>query len=280
MANSHPAALLLSSVLLLWLLRLVSGHLGDEFETCVKGGRHQDDCIEELFDNLRPVMATGVPVVNLPVLEPMSLDEIKFHLQDGLIDVTVTFSNLTIVGLSTFETTLAKKVGRDVVQLGLNIPEMEASGDYVLEGNFAFVDLGRSAGRVRSKFFDNIVSGSLTLGKVEDTNKITVLDTFIRITTEKIKIRIDCLFPKTGRGRANCDQCRCNGCHCPVPRYSSLKSGNPTLASTVLRFINEDSGKFVETFQPEIAAQMEAIVQKYFGAVLSTIDAAYFLVPP
>ena len=65
-----------------------------------------------LFDNLRPIMATGLPVINLPVMEPMSLEEIKFHLQDGLIDVTVTFSNLTIVGLSTFETTLAKKVGR------------------------------------------------------------------------------------------------------------------------------------------------------------------------
>jgi len=278
MVKSHSAALLLSSVLLLQLLHLVSGHLGDVFETCVKGGRHQDDCIGELFDNLRPIMATGLPIINLPVMEPMSLEEIKFHLQDGLIDVTVTFSNLTIVGLSTFETTLAKKVGRDVVQLGLNIPEMEASGNYVLEGNFAFVDLGRSAGRSRAKFFNNTVSGSLNLGKVENTNKITVLDTLIRIATEKIKIRIDCLFPKTGR--ASCDQCRCNGCHCPVPRYSSLKSGNPTLASTVLRFINEDSGKFVETFQPEIAAQMEALVQKYFGAVLSTIDAAYFLVTP
>ena len=38
---------------------------------------------------------------------------------------------------------------RDTVHLGLNIPKVEASGQYVMEGRFAFVNLGKSAGKTR-----------------------------------------------------------------------------------------------------------------------------------
>ena len=100
--------------------------------------------------------------------------------------------------------------------------------------------------------------------------KIVVTSLDLSIELDKIKLELECLFPRKG------------AC-CPKKH---LKSCNPVLAKTVLRyvlasirvvvirllfrFINRDGKNFVKEFQPEISQKIGVILKDYFSKYCRT----------
>lgn len=259
------------------LVATARAHLGDDFANCVVGGASQDECLDQLMDNLRLVSSTGVPEINVPPLDPLFLERIEFNLVNPLFTVNVTFQESTVKGLSKYEKVYIRKVGRDVIELQITAPEFEGAGRYILTGG-GIIDLKTSKGNARTTFFDNTVTGRAQIGNIPSTGKMKIISMELDVRTKKLDMALDCLFPK--KKPSTCSRCSgCDACLCPLKgrKYSHLSSGNPTLAETVHKFINDNSEKFVEDFQPQISKQVGAVVQEILDAVLGTIDAAYLL---
>jgi len=225
---------------------------------CLASGEELNACTEKTFENFRPTMETGVPELDLPPLDPMTLDKIDFKFWN----VTAEFFNTKIKGFKNFKMRYSN-VDRDkrTWNVGLILPLMRTLGSYQLHGTIPpNLDLGRSNGDERLEAKNVDLTIEMKLG-TKSGDKILVTDFDLKLDLEDINLELECLFPKNGK--------------CCPEKY--LKSCNATLTKIVLRFINKDGKKFIEQFQPEIAKKAGIILKDYLNKAVGNLDAKYVI---
>jgi len=213
---------------------------------CLDDGKDVSTCSAETFENFRPTMKTGVPELDLPPLDPMTIDQILFKFWN----VTAAFANTQLNGFQKFEMKYSNIDRKERTwKVGLSLPVMKTTGTYVLYGSIPGFDLTRSSGEERLNAKNVDLTIEMKLG-TRAQDKIFVTDFDLKLDLDDIDLELECLFPKE------------NGECCPR-KY--LKSCNQTLAKVVLRFINKDGKKFIEEFQPQIAKKAGDILKDYLN---------------
>jgi len=233
---------------------------GLEFAKCVDQGTELDTCAENTMNGIRPIMSTGIPELNPPVLpmDPMAIDKIPFT----FATVQLEFLDLDIRGFQQFD--LRKShVDKDTREWNvvLFVPELKVTGRYNLEGDFFGVELGKSEGPETFNATEVIINATATL---EDKNgKIHISKVDLLPKFSKIKIEMLCLFP-------DFDTKSC----C---KNKWKQSCSPTLAKTIHKFINKDGEKFVEQFLPEISTKFGGIIQDLLNSALQNLESRYLI---
>jgi len=225
-----------------------------KLKSCLKSG-DISECSRNVIEDFRPIMETGIPELNLPPLDPLSIDEINFKFFDAHIDFSdVVFRGFKNNAIKSNTIDKDKRTWKVVMEL----PKFFASGQYALYGTIPpNLNLDKSSGDGKLTGAKVLLTIDMNLG-VRDGGKMEVKDFDLNIKLEDIKAELECLFPKNGR------------C-CP---RKFLKSCNEILAKTVLRFVNRDGKNFIKNFQPQITKNLAPILQNYLNTATRNIDAS------
>merc|ERR1712106_1252500 len=135
---------------------------GKELMTCVDGGNDLDGCVEQMIENFRATMETGLPELQIPPLDPIHLNLIDFK----FLNLTVEFFDLDLFGFKgfTLKSSIVDKTKR-TWDIRLLLPKINA---------IAKLKLGSNGNKI----------------------KVTELD--LSIELDDINLELECLFPRNG----------------------------------------------------------------------------------
>ena len=67
-------------------VRSQSFDLGDKVKQCLEDGRDRNYCTEQIMEDFRGIMKTGVPDLDLPPLDPLDVPKINFKFFDAMVE--------------------------------------------------------------------------------------------------------------------------------------------------------------------------------------------------
>eukprot|EP00092_Neocalanus_flemingeri_P021314 GFUD01023101.1.p1 GENE.GFUD01023101.1~~GFUD01023101.1.p1 ORF type:complete len:256 (-),score=56.09 GFUD01023101.1:111-878(-) len=229
---------------------------GIDMMDCLDKGEELDACAKQTVENFRETMDTGVPELQLPVLDPLHLKLIVFK----FYNLTTELFDVDFFGFKKFilKSSNVDKKNRTWV-IKLSIPTLNSVGMYRMFGTIWNFDFGQSTGD--ESFSADSVDVTAKLSIAPKGNNVEVTDLQLSIEMEHINLELECLFPR-------------NGACCPE-KY--LKSCNSVLTKTVLRFINQDGKNFIKEFQPEISKKMGVVLKDYFNKAIASAESRYLI---
>ncbi|KAF5296323.1 hypothetical protein FQA39_LY12540 [Lamprigera yunnana] len=123
------------------------------------------DCIIKSIEELRPRLATGIPELNIPSLEPFTLSPIQINSVGGGTRLATNVSDIEVHGASNFKIlkltpTLTKK-GQNF-RYEVNVPRLRLKAKYQLDSKILFLDLkgeGPFEANVTDYHFECIMKG-------------------------------------------------------------------------------------------------------------------------
>ncbi|KAF7387187.1 hypothetical protein HZH68_012864 [Vespula germanica] len=93
-------------------------------------------CVTKTLNHLKPYLVKGIPELDLPPIEPLTIPELGMENGQGAVRVSALFSNITVLGAGNYNMT---KVRVDLntlrIDLHLTIPKVELQGRYEVAGN-------------------------------------------------------------------------------------------------------------------------------------------------
>jgi len=160
---------------------------------CLGGGEDLNSCTEKTFENFRPTMETGVPELDLPPIDPMSINQIGFTFWN----VTAEFADTKLSGFKNFKMKYSNiDKQKRTWSIGISLPKINTVGTYQLYGSIPpNLDLGRSTGDERLEGKNVDLTIEMKLGTRPD-NKILVTDFDLKLDLDDIDLELECLFPK------------------------------------------------------------------------------------
>lgn len=78
---------------------------------CSRADPQINVCIKNSFNHLKPFLATGLPELNVPALEPLFIDQMAMENDAGAVRIKALFSNIICKGASNYT---VKEVRSDV----------------------------------------------------------------------------------------------------------------------------------------------------------------------
>nr|CAD7594824.1 unnamed protein product [Timema genevievae] len=99
-------------------------------------------------------LSAGIPEIDVPPIEPMNIPRMAMENGNGAVRIRAVFSNMTAHGASNY-TVLSLKTDLDDyrIDMGLEIPRIEALGKYDVSGNILLFPV-RSRGEFTAIFQD------------------------------------------------------------------------------------------------------------------------------
>jgi len=130
----------------------------------VRADESVNNYIRAILQNFKGQMATGVPDLKIPVLDPLSIPTINEHIREGVADIKILVDGLKIDGMSKFET---QKVDADLqnlrLTLSMKIPHVSGNAVYDLNGKlFKLIPL-YGKGKASVQLVDLAATGSAAL---------------------------------------------------------------------------------------------------------------------
>merc|ERR1712241_380889 len=202
---------------------------------------------------IKPYMKSGIPELNIPQADPLLIDSIAFDLKNALIDVNVVFTDNEVSGLSEHELIYinADKTAKTIA-MKMYLPASTAVGKYVISGKVAVLELEAEApADYTTKFTNTTVEGvaKLSIKTINGVQRLVIdEDPDITITVGGLDIKMDNLFG----GKA------------------------PALAKTVDKFLNQNTDKFIDDFQPAIANSVAGFLKSFYNSAVANIDMSVF----
>ncbi|XP_046648871.1 protein takeout-like [Daphnia pulicaria] len=224
-----------------------AGKFGDSLKQCDSNNRNAlNTCLFKIVEDLRPFMPTGIPEINVPVLDPMFIQSV--NLVQG--EFRSTFSQIQVRGLSKF-TTISVTADPDtmVMKLRLSIPELRITGQYKISGRI-FVLAVEGTGtfwNILNNVTVDATSNLVLKGNAPNQN-LQVANNVLDLNVSKMRMRLNNLF-----------------------------NGDPILGETVNNFLNENSQEVFAEVKPEMAKQVGELVIKVMNDALGALPADKFV---
>jgi len=230
------------------------GRIKAELKDCASNtNQNLNVCLMNLASEIKPYLKTGVPELNIPQADPLSIDRLSFNLENKLIDVKVDFTDNKISGLSKHELIYieADKEAKTIATK-MFLPTSKAVGKYVIEGRVAVLQLEPyDPAAYTTEFTNTTVEGvaKLAIQNIGGVERL-VIDgkPEIQISLGGLNIKFDNLF----NGRA------------------------PALAKTVDKFLNQNTDKFIDEFQEAITDSVSGFLKSFYNSAVANIDISVF----
>jgi len=230
----------------------ISG-IKEDLKRCATSNSDLNDCLLNLATRVKPYIKTGIPELNIPQADPLIIDSISFDLKNALIDVDVEFTDNEVSGLSEHDLIYinADKAAKTIA-MKMFLPDSTAVGKYVIEGKVAVLELEPyDPAPYVTKFTNTTVEGvaQLAIKNIGGVERLVIEgEPDIEITLGGLNIKMENLF--NGQAKA--------------------------LAKTVDKFLNQNTDKFIDDFQPAIAKSVSGFLKSFYNSAIANIDPSVF----
>jgi len=130
----------------------------------VKADESVNNYIRAILQNLKAQMPSGIPDLQIPILDPLSVPTINERVKEGVADIKILVDGLKIDGMSKFET---QKVDADLqnlrLTLSLFIPRVAGNAVYDLDGKIFNIIPLYGKGKASVQIVDLVATGSAAL---------------------------------------------------------------------------------------------------------------------
>nr|CAD7203963.1 unnamed protein product [Timema douglasi] len=159
----------------------------------IKPGTSEHETTEKVVARDIPVaLSAGIPEIGVPPIEPMNIPRMAMENGNGAVRIRAVFSNMTAHGASNY-TVLSLKTDLDDyrIDMGLEIPRIEALGKYDVSGNILLFPV-RSRGEFTA-IFQDVTAVAKLHGKevtMDDKKYMKVEKLLVDFTLGKSRFRI------------------------------------------------------------------------------------------
>jgi hypothetical protein len=228
-----------------------AGKFGDSLKQCdVSNKDALNRCLFQIVEDLRPLMPTGIPDVNVPVLDPMFISSINLNQGEGPVSIKSTFSQIQVRGLSKFTTnSVTADPDAMTMRLKMQIPELRITGQYQTSGRVFVLPVEGSG------TFWNVLA-NVTVDSLSNlVIKGSAPNEILQVSNQKIDLTV-------GKMRM---------------RLNNLFNGDAVLGETINTFLNENSQEVFAEVKPEMSKQVGELVIKVMNDALAALPADKFL---
>jgi len=211
-----------------------------------------DTCLGKILEDLRLLMPTGIPELDLRPTEPLKIENIQFKTRPGIgVQIDSEFSNVIVRHLSNFVTNrISADLDQRTLFISLTVPIVQIRGNYRVDGNvFVFQISGNGPFMATLSGVTGVGSAAIEPVGPPGNKKLSIKRTNIDFDIASAQVQLDNLFD----GRA------------------------PAVAKTVNDFINQNSGLIINEVKPQIREQVTGLVQSVMNDAFSQLPADDFL---
>ncbi|XP_054708722.1 uncharacterized protein LOC129218468 [Uloborus diversus] len=143
---------------------------------CVQHDPDLEKYLLEVIDNFRNQMKEGIPEVNIPVLDPLQLEDLNLDVQENLATMNLKIHQLQVLHLSKFNVTnLKPDLENFYLDLNLTLPELMVNGNYSVNGRLVKIFPIYGQGKFELNASKIHVFGMGQLGFAEDSLEMRLL---------------------------------------------------------------------------------------------------------
>ncbi|KAG5883596.1 hypothetical protein JTB14_004790 [Gonioctena quinquepunctata] len=139
---------------------------------CLKADPDINNCLQKTFNHLRPYLKEGISEIDVPSIDPLTIENMVMENGRGAIRVRAAFYNITTNGASNYSVQSIKAdLDNYAIELRINLPRLECKGKYDVGGNVLLFPV-RSKGDFWAVFVD--VNGAAKIYGKEFKNEQNV----------------------------------------------------------------------------------------------------------
>ncbi|XP_063991765.1 protein takeout-like [Diachasmimorpha longicaudata] len=206
---------------------------------CSRSDPAIDTCIQKSFNHLKPYLIQGIPELELPPIEPLTIPRLGMENGQGAVRVSALFSNITAIGPGNYTVGRVRVDLRNLrLNLHLTIPKIELQGHYEVAGNVLLFPI-QSQGNFWALFGD-----VEAIARVQGVEEVREGVRYMRIA----RLLVDFTL---GRARF---------------RVVDQLNGNNVIGQAMNQFLNQNAKEIIEEMRPAASAS----IAKHFMSFLNT----------
>ncbi|GFT17859.1 uncharacterized protein NPIL_428192 [Nephila pilipes] len=146
--------------------------------------------LREAIENFREQMKVGIPAINMPVLDPLYLQNLQINVYENLATMDLHIKTITVEGFSAFEFHhIYPDLESFFLQVNLTIPDVTSWGKYDLRGKLLKIFPLKGFGDFQINVTDGEISGIGQLEFVNNSLQMTKLE--LDFTWKKLAIYLE-----------------------------------------------------------------------------------------
>ncbi|XP_012275315.1 protein takeout [Orussus abietinus] len=209
-----------------------------------------DACIQKTFNHLRPYLVKGIPELELPPIEPLTIPELGMENGQGAVRVSALFSNITAIGPGNYSITKIRVDLKSLrMDLHLTIPKIELQGRYEVTGNVLLFPI-QSRGEFWA-FFGEVAA----IARVQGVQEVRDGVRYLRIARLLIDFSL-------GRARF---------------RVIDELNGNNVIGQAMNQFLNQNAKEIIEEMRPAASSSIAQHFQSFLNTAFTKVPMKVWL---
>ncbi|XP_030022925.1 protein takeout [Manduca sexta] len=233
---------MLSTTVLLFVLHFVAADIPSYIKVCQRNDPNVDKCIINSVDQLRPKMINGIPELNVPGIEPLSLGQIALARGPQGAKLTAVVNDVKVTGPSNFIIEeLKSDLDNNRFDFKLLLPKLDFNGKYKMDIQVLLLRL-QGRGNITGTFKDYACNVTMR-GHKETRGE----DEYLQFDPFKVKLRV---------GQSSI-------------YLTNLFDGDPVLGPATNRVINENSQVFLQEISPVLERSLADLFTEMANKITS-----------
>ncbi|XP_041973776.1 protein takeout-like [Aricia agestis] len=233
---------MLSVTAVLLVLHFVAAEIPSYIKVCHRNDPNVDKCIMNSVEELRPKISKGIPELEVPGIEPLSLGQIILARGPQGAKLTAVVNDVKVKGPSNFiMQELKSDLDKNRFDFKLLLPHLDFSGKYKMDIQILLLRL-QGRGNISGSFKDYACNVTMRGHK-----EVRGGEEYLTFEPMKVKLRV-------GDSSIN---------------LTNLFDGDPVLGPATNRVINENSQVFIEEIRPVLEKSLADIFTEMANKITS-----------
>ncbi|XP_073947418.1 circadian clock-controlled protein daywake-like [Choristoneura fumiferana] len=242
MTSTSVAAIMLPTTILLLTLHLAAAEIPSYIKICQRNDPQVDKCIMNSVDELRPKISKGIPELDVPGIEPLSLGQIALARGPQGAKLTAVVNDVKVRGPSNFIIQeLKSDLNKNRFDFKLLLPRLDFHGKYKMDIQVLLLRL-QGRGNITGTFKEYACNVTMR-GHKEKRGE----EEFLKFDPFKVKLRV---------GQSSIF-------------LTNLFDGDPVLGPATNRVINENSQLFLQEISPVLERSLADLFTEMANKITS-----------
>ncbi|XP_046392874.1 protein takeout-like [Ischnura elegans] len=229
------------------LLQVASAKSLPSYITICKRNNKDDfaKCALKNTIDVQPHIGSGIPELSIPVLDPLTIPEIKLEQGSQAVNYKCVLDNVKLHGLSNYKFKELDAGIDDVKYIKGKVffPSVFVESDYEIDGKILLVPI-KGKGLYKGNFTNTLADIDIDCELVDRKGK-----QYLAIKEAKVKLDVEE----------------------SVGNFGNLFNGDSTLAQATNRFINENAKDLQDETLPAVEEVVEALVTQILSKVFDAL---------
>ncbi|XP_019867008.1 protein takeout [Aethina tumida] len=165
-------------------------------KVCHRSDPNLKDCIKQSVEQLRPLLAKGIPEFDIPSCEPLWIPEVSIDQGTGSVALQSNYKDIKVYGPSKFVIKFVKiDVDKNKMKIKIWLPRLEINSNYTMEGRILMMPI-QGTGTTTGNYTDidaTVLMQGERVKKGEETY-FNIKDFTVDFNIGKAEIQLNNLF--------------------------------------------------------------------------------------